>query len=70
MFSIQEMIDSGLTWLFTVCILPLCLTGAALSTGASSADPASQADEPPSIGNLIDQPEVLVPKPPPPPPSY
>ena len=68
---IREMIGSGFPWLFTVCILPLCLAFPALDTRSSAADPAARPDETiPAISKTIDQPEVLVPKPPPPPPSY
>ncbi|HVR95623.1 MAG TPA: hypothetical protein VMW27_03345 [Thermoanaerobaculia bacterium] len=70
MFNIQKVIDSGFPWLFTVCILPLCLIVPALGTAASSANPSARNDDRllPSISSLVDQPEILVPKPPPPPP--
>ena len=59
MFAIRKMIVSGPRWLFAVCLLSLCLT-----------NPAVRADDValPSIGDLIDPPDILFPKPPPPPP--
>ena len=71
MFAIRKMIDSGLRWLFAVCILPLCLTVAVLGIAASPANPAARADLPlPLISSskAVDPPDILFPKPPPPPP--
>lgn len=72
MFAIQKMIDSGLRWLLTVCILPLCLAVSALGTAASPANPAARAGDLPlpliSSRKVIDPPDIIFPKPPPPPP--
>jgi hypothetical protein len=70
MFTIQKLIDYGFRSLFALCILPLYLAVPALSTAASSANPAAWADGMHLSSNLIDLPDILVPKPPPPPPPY
>lgn len=69
MFAIQKLIDSRFPWLCAVCILQLGLAVPVLGTAASSANPAARADDKllPVSSNLIDLPEILVPKPPPPP---
>lgn len=71
MFAIRKMIDSGLRWLFAVCILPLCVAVSAPGAVAPPANPAARADDLPLpliSSSIIDPTDILYPKPPPPPP--
>ncbi len=67
MSTIRKMIESKSLQMLGVCILPLCLIVPALSAAATPANPAARADGllRPMISQIIDPPDIPLPKPPP-----